>query len=133
MSLIQEIRNDISGAEILRDWLGDGDPVHPMVAEARAKRCTTGNDGKPCPHNIEPNWWDRIKHVAAEWIRSEIELKAKLKLHVPQEKDLAMCKICGCCLSLKVWTPIQHIKNHVTSDALNATPEYCWMRKEILG
>jgi len=131
MSLIETIKNDIEGAAILRDWLGDGDPVHPMVAEARAQRCTTGNEGKPCPLNIEANWWDRVKSTIADWIRYELELKNKMELKVPQEDALGMCKACGCCLRLKVWTPIKHIKDHITPAQLKTTPGFCWIRAEI--
>lgn len=131
MSLIEKIRNDIEGAAILRDWLGDGSPVHPIVAEARASRCTTGNNGNPCPMNVEPNWWDRVKNDIAEWIRYELELKNRMDLKVPQEEQLSMCGACGCCLKLKVWTPIKHIKDHLAPEKLAKTPTYCWMRAEI--
>ncbi len=131
MSLIGKIKSDVEGVAILRDWLGDGTPVHPMVAEARSKRCTEGLNGKPCPMNVEPGWWDRVKSEIANWIRYELELKNQMDLKVPQESKLHMCGACGCCLPLKVWTPIKHIKDHLPADKLNKTPSYCWMRVEI--
>ena len=129
--LLKELRNDISGAEILADWLGTGDPVHPMVAEARAKRCLTGNDGKPCHHNKAARWWETAKEMAADWIRAQIELKNHMSLRVQNEEGLHMCGLCGCCLPTKIWTPIEHIKNHLPADTLAQAPSWCWMRAEI--
>lgn len=131
--ILTEIRNDLSGAEALRDWLGDGGvPVHVIVAEMRANRCTIGNDGQACPLNVEPNWWDRAKSLIADWIRKELEIKNGMALTVEREETLNMCKACGCCLRLKVWAPAVHLKAHITAKQLQTTPDYCWMRKELL-
>lgn len=131
MSILSEIRNDMTGAAILADWLGNGEPVHPLVAEARAQRCTRANGGTLCPHNVQPKWWERAKEKAAEWIRAELEAKHNLSLTVPQEEDLGMCDLCGCCTRLKIWTPLPHITAHVHKDQLAQAPSYCWMRVEI--
>lgn len=128
MSLIDEIRKDISGAEILADWLGSGNPVHPMVSEARAAIC-----GK-CVENREPNWWDKhIKEPVAHWIRSELELKRHMGISVPNEESLGICRVCGCCNALAVHVPIVHIKDHTTKEMLSKFPDACWKKKEILA
>lgn len=130
--LLSEIQNDISGLAALHDWLGEtGDPVHPMVAELRAQRCVEGNEGKPCPLNVAPRWWQKAKGKIANWIRKELELKAHMRLKVPQERRLHMCKACGCCLPLKVWAPRNVIREHTSQETIDKTPSYCWMRKEV--
>src|SRR5262249_27257680 len=116
MNLLEKIRGDIEGVKALTDWLGDGSPVSEMVAEARSCRCIVGNDGNPCPLNRSPKWWEFAKTIASEWIRAELELKNHMKLRVQREDDLHMCAACGCCLPLKVWTPIEHIKNHLPKE-----------------
>lgn len=132
MSILNEIQNDITGIEALHDWLGDlGEPVHPMVSELRGKICVTGNQGQPCPLNMEPNWWERVKHRVADWIKRELEIKHTMNLTTPWDSQLHMCKACGCCLPLKVHTPTRVMKEHVRPDQLSQTPSYCWMRKEI--
>lgn len=132
MNIVQEIKNDLNGVDLLADWLGTGEPVHQMVAEFRSARCVAGDEGKPCPMNIAPNWWDTVKSSIAEWIRHELELKNKLELRVAQEENLHMCKACGCCLRLKVWVPATHLHDHIPKKQLQQTPSYCWMRKELL-
>jgi hypothetical protein len=127
------IVGDINGVEALADWLGDaGVPVDPLVAEFRAARCVSGKNGQPCPLNRSPNWWEKVKHVVADWIKMELELKNNMKLEVTCEQRLHMCKASGCCLRLKVWAPAKHLKTHISRETLDKTPDYCWMRKELL-
>lgn len=132
MKLVEETQNDLSGIALLRDWLGDGGAVHPMLAEFRAQTCTIGNGGNACPHNKEANWWERnIKMPVARVIKEELELKSGMNLSAKGEDAVHMCAACGCCLKLKIWTPIQHIRNHLSAKQLVKTPSYCWMRREI--
>jgi hypothetical protein len=132
MNPLTEIKNDISGAAALADWLGDaGKPVDPMVAEFRAQRCMAGDSGKPCHLNVEPGWWEKAKHLVAEWIKREIELKNGLALHVANEDQLGICKLCGCAMTLKVHAPIEHIKSHTDLEKLKTAPDWCWMKREL--
>lgn len=133
VNLIEEFRNDVAGLALLTDWLGaGGHPVSQIHAEHRADACVHGNDGKPCPLNKEPGWWDRVKSSIANTIKMQLEMKQHLKLHVSSEEGLAMCAACGCCLKLKVWTPIEHIKAHTSPENIAKTPSYCWMRTEMI-
>lgn len=121
-----------TGIEVLTDWLGaGGSPVDPMVATFRAQRCLIGNDGQPCPKNVQPNWWDRVKHTIADWIRAGLELKNRMNLHLAEDPKLHMCAGCGCCLQLKVWVPTKHIKAHTAPEKLADFPDYCWMKREL--
>lgn len=132
MTLIDEIKHDVQALFLLRDWLGDGcEPVSRFHAEYRSLPCVKGQAGEPCQFNTAPNWWDEVKDAIAETIRSELELKKQLELHVTEEPNLHMCKICGCCLKLKVWTPIQYIKAHTSPENIERMPAFCWQRREI--
>ncbi len=125
MNAITEI---ITGAAALTDWLGDGGhPVDPMVSEARAKCCEN------CIQNMPGRWWESAKHEIAEWIRTELELKNKREIKTTIDDKLGMCRLCGCCIRLKVHTPKEHIAAHISKEVLDQTPSHCWMRKEILN
>lgn len=133
MKVVDELKNDMTATALLADWLGaTGIPVHQMVADFRANRCIYGDNGEPCPCNVEPNWWDRVKSKIADWIKGELEVKNNMNLKAAEEDKLMMCSACGCCLKLKVWTPTIHLKNHIDRKVLDKTPDYCWMKKELL-
>lgn len=130
-ALIERLRGDIEGAKLLADWLGEGGhPVSQMRADHRAYACNHGNKDHPCPYNTAPNWWDKFKSAIATTIRAELELKNHLELKAQEEDRLAMCSVCGCCLKLKVWTPLNHIKAHTPAETIGRAPVYCWMRTE---
>lgn len=132
MNPITELKNDITGLNALRDWLGDnGDPVHPMVAEFRAQRCMSGNDGQPCPLNKGQGWIETAKGAVADWIRKELELKNHMELSVTTESHLHVCTACGCYLPLKVWVPQHHVRAHTTKEHLKQMPSYCWVKCDL--
>lgn len=117
---------------ILKDWLGDGgEPVSSSVAEKRSMACVMGNGGTHCPKNVEPNWWERVKNKIALAIREQLAVKHQLGLFVSKENEIHMCRICGCCLKLKVWTPIEYVKKHLTDEEIKDLPHWCWMKTEI--
>lgn len=133
MNVVEEIKADLSAVELIYEWFGDeGTPVHQMVAEARSERCVHGLDGKPCPMNQYPGWWEQnIKMPVARVIKGMLELKSNLKLEVPEDENLHMCRACRCCIRTKVWTPIKHIKEHTDKEALDKMPEFCWIKTEM--
>lgn len=125
--------NLLSTLSELRDWVGDGDVVHQMVSEFRAQRCITGNNGKKCPHNRKPKWWEKhTKNPIAQAMKRQLELKNNMRVTVAGEDDLHLCDICGCCLKLKVHAPKDHLKKIMSKRMLNKTPRWCWLRKELL-
>lgn len=131
MSLLQELSNDAKGLMLLKDWLGDGGhPVDRVVAEQRAAICTGGNAGTHCINNVEPNWWNRVKHAVAEVICDQLSLKHKFSIETSKDVSLHMCKVCGCCLKLKVHTPPEHIAKHTTAPMLEQFPDFCWIKRE---
>ena len=82
---------------------------------------------------MAPGWWDlvgQVKNSIAKTIREQLRIKHTLNLYSSWDPDLHMCQICGCCLKLKVWTPIEHIKAHFPKENLTKLPPHCWMLKE---
>lgn len=106
----------------LLDWLGSGGiPVAKELAESRAIVCET------CPENRAPKWWEWAKNPIADCIRERLEVKTAMQLRVSNEDGLNMCRVCGCCIRLKVWTPLERILPNVD---VSEFPEYCWIRRE---
>lgn len=104
------------------EWLGGGGvPVSQTQADMRSHICET------CPKNVENGWWDRVKSAIAYAIRSHLEQKNMMGLRVFNEDKLGMCKACGCCIKLKVWVPIEHIRNHPSVENF---PPWCWIPSE---
>lgn len=121
-------------SSVLIAWLGEGGaPVSQELAEARASVCKKGYYGEKCPSNVEPNWWGRVKHAAAETIKTHLQAKNGLKLVTSNESELGMCKTCGCCLPLKVWVPVQHVKEHMSPEMKESLPPWCWQKIELEG
>lgn len=117
---------------ILLDWLGEGGTcVEQRKADDRALVCAFGNEGKACPLNRGQKWWEVFKNPIADAIKETLQIKNKMQMHVAHEDDLHMCKACGCCLPLKVWVPIEHVRKVVDGKALSEVPAYCWMRNEL--
>lgn len=125
MNVIDEIKKDAAGLELINDWLGDGGvPVKKELAESRALICET------CPENRPGKIWEVIKHMAAMWIRREMEIKHTLDLKLSNEDNVGMCRACGCCNRLKVWTPLRHINEHTSKEVFDRFPKHCWIIKE---
>jgi hypothetical protein len=127
VNFISEIKNDITGAQALADWLGGEAPVRRTVATTRGVACLD------CPLNVEPGWLERnLKKPIARWITRQLEEKNRMQLETHWDDQLHMCKACGCPMKLKVWTPTSVLRRHVTRKQLTKTPAFCWLRKELL-
>lgn len=117
-----------SGIRTLNDWIDTGTPpVEKMVSELRASICAS------CPQNGKGDFTAWFTKPAADVISKQIEKLAKLKLSTTNDAKINICEVCFCPLKLKVHTPIQHIKAHMSPEviaALRAVPQ-CWIPKEI--
>jgi hypothetical protein len=132
MNVLTEIQNDISGAQALADWLGGEPPVSRGVAEFRAEVCVQGDNGKPCPLNVAPGWWEKnVKDRIARWITRELEEKHRLQLNTLYDGQLHMCRPCGCCVRLKIWAPVKVIHAHTSDKARAEFPDFCWQKKAL--
>ena len=111
---------------VLASWLGEGGvPVAQELAEARAKIC------EGCDRNVEPKWWERmVKDPIAFVIRCTLEIKEARNLKVPNEDKLMMCRACGCCNPLHIWSPLKHIRNHTGMETYPKFSPQCWILNE---
>jgi hypothetical protein len=124
--MINEIRNTVEGAAVLKDWLGEGGtPVSQELAERRATTCVC------CNRNVAPRWWEKMMNRIAVAIRQQLSVKQKCEIKTSLDDDLHMCQICGCCLQLKVHVPVKHVADHTRPEMLDKMPSYCWIRGEI--
>lgn len=133
MNPMDEIKSDATALLVLKDWLGEGGvPVSPEQANSRALACASGDDGRPCANNIEAGWWDRnVKHPIAVEIIRQLEVKTRLKIETHFDNDLHVCRVCRCCLPLKVHVPIKFVAQHTSPEMVSAMPQFCWQLKEI--
>lgn len=120
------------GRAVLIDWLGEGGtPVSAELANHRSFACLNADNLDRCPENRGVRWWERAKDTIATVIRHQLAIKHHMDLHVVRETELQMCRACGCCIRLKVWTPIEHIKAHTPPETLKKFPSHCWILREL--
>lgn len=110
----------------LTSWLADGAPlVNAELATARGEICAK------CPLNVEPNWAEKIsKMPVAGVIKQLMEKKHDLKIGVAIERELSICKACGCVLRLKIHEPISYITQHTDPTTIHKFDPACWITKE---
>lgn len=126
--MIDHLKLTAEGIRTLKDWLGaGGQPVPSTLAESRAAIC------QMCPLNVGRDWWWKHEDVIALTIRKWLSLKEDLHLKLPDEQHLGMCQNCGCCLKLKPFVPIEHIKANTSEATMRSYPRWCWVKKEIEG
>lgn len=132
MNPIRELVQDAKALALFKDWLGDGlTHVSQEKAGHRSLACLCGKDGWPCPHNRAPKWWESAKSSVAGVMRQQLQLKSKAKLSTAFDHSLNVCDVCGCCLQLVIWTPIDRIKEHTTKEQISKFPNYCWQKIEV--
>ncbi len=131
----EQLKEDVEAALFIKDWIGEGaEVVSQQEAESRAHVCRTGNEGKPCERNSNPNWWEKwYRDPIANAIRRELEIKNRLNIRLADESTVHMCSACGCALRIKVWAPPKYIKERTTPQAIEKMPAWCWMRREALA
>lgn len=126
MNLWDELKKDVNALPLIADWVGAGHPVSQHTAEMRASICAE------CPKNKFPNWWEQIvKLPISETIKSQMELKHRMELSTSKDEEINVCGVCKCVLNLKVWVPIEHIKEHMADGELEKFPKNCWLPPEI--
>lgn len=114
-----------TGAGVLLDWLGSGGvPVESSLAEKRASTCSA------CPENGDGNLSKIFTVPISNMIRRQLESRKELKLATSKDDKLGICKVCLCPLPLKVWVPIDSVKEHVSEEIRAQLPAFCWMKTE---
>lgn len=112
---------------VLLEWLGSGGkPVPKEQAEKRSVYCLT------CPKNVAPLWWEKMtKDPIAQAMKTQLELKHSMDMSVSNEDKLGICRVCGCCLPLKVFVSLKHIQEHTPDDVMKSFPAWCWIKLEL--
>lgn len=120
----QPVQKVVAGIALITDWLGSGlRPVEQAVADHRASVCAR------CVLNQKPA--EPVTSAMADGLHLLMEAKAHMKLATPHDNLLETCTACLCRNSLKVWTPIEHVKAHTTPVIFAALAEPCWIRDEL--
>ena len=128
MNILDKAKDLAVGAQIIRDWLGDGCTVVPRPqAQERADICTGRISGVACPHN---KTGFTFGGEAGKLIRKMVELKNGLDIRVQGEKSLGVCDACSCDLKTKIHVPMDYLKSHTTEDEAKQFPPICWQRTE---
>lgn len=114
----------VAGVPVLINWLGSGlHPVAKELAEERAAICAN------CPQNRPGDWRHWFTEKVASVLKVQMEIKNDMALSTPSDDKLNVCKACVCELKLKVWTPLEHITDHMDDDMKRRLDERCWILK----
>lgn len=115
-----------AGVRTLNDWLDSGEPPAPQeLAEARATVCAA------CPKNGKGDFTRWFTQPASEAIRRQVSKVHERKLVTTAEVNV--CEVCLCPMKVKVFTPLQFIKSHLTDAVLRELEQVpgCWIPTEV--
>jgi hypothetical protein len=119
------VKRVAAGVGVFLDWIGAGGiPVSEDVAKRRAGICAD------CPKNDGGDWKKYFTEPIAAKIKQQLEIKHDLQLKTPKDSKLTVCSACDCPLQLKVWTPMEHILNHMSVDTMAKLDSRCWILKQ---
>lgn len=118
----------------LAEWVGDGgQPVPRTLAEERAAICAGAIGGKPCPAN-QQGLLRLLTVPAATAIRGYLMLKHRMRIATSRDSELYSCEACQCVLTLKVWQPVEFVREGTGDDTLAKHREAnanCWVVREL--
>ncbi len=113
-----------AGAKSLTEWIGEGaNPETQPVAEERALVCSK------CPLNLPGDMSNFFERGTSEMLREAIAAANHSKMTTVHDKKLGVCSACLCPMRLKVWVPLKHILNHMSSETKAALNPNCWITK----
>ena len=114
-----------AGIGVLVDWVGSGGkPVSVAIAVSRAAVC------KDCPKNKKSAWTEWATAPIAAKIKDQLGMCETMRLSTPYDADLHTCSACLCWLPLKVWTPLEHITDHMSNEVKADLHPSCWILHE---
>lgn len=117
-----------AGVRTLNDWIDSGTPPVPVEqAEARASVCAK------CPKNGKGDFTRWFTQPAAEAIRRQMEKVTERSLSTSRDKEINVCEVCLCPMRLKVHTPLDYIRAHMTDKILDdlRAVDGCWIPEEL--
>jgi len=114
-----------AGAKTIAEWLGEGArPVSSDKAEERAFVCTR------CPLNVPGDLSTFFTRAASDILRRQIASAREVDLVTIHDHRLGVCSACSCPMRLKVWVPINNIRQHMTDESRAALDKNCWIPRE---
>lgn len=123
--ILRRVRGLASGLKTLSDWVGDGCvPVPETVANRRSMVCVE------CPMNSDGDALDSVTGAIGEAIRDQTIVRNSIGVGNKYEDKIRTCLACRCHLPLKVWVPIETIRNRMSDDQLAALDPRCWITNE---
>jgi len=117
-----------SGVKTLNDWIESGEPPVPSeISERRAAVCAA------CPKNTAGDFTSWFTKPAAGAIKSQIEKLQDRKLSTTLDAKINVCDVCLCPLKLKVHTPLEYIRAHLSEAVLSDLQKVpnCWIPAEL--
>lgn len=122
---VAAVKRVAAGVGVLLNWLGSGGRAAPKeLAEKRAEICSS------CPQNKDGDWAATFTAPVAEMLKLQLGIKNDLKLSTSKDAQLHTCAACSCILSLKVFTPLQHILDNTDEATKQRLDPRCWITKE---
>lgn len=116
------VRKLEAGVQVLLDWEVSGEPpVDRGTAECRALICHL------CPKNKPGHMTSWFTIPASEVIRQKLDRLHGLKLFTSVDEKLGVCEACLCPLKLKVHTPLDLCRKHLTPEVKADLDPRCWM------
>ena len=128
MNILDKAKDLAVGAQIIKDWLGEGGViVDKELSQDRADVCTGRITGVACPMN---KIGFSFGGEAGKLIHKIIEIKNGYDIRVKGEKALGVCEACSCDLKTKVHVPMSYLQSHTTEAEAKEFPPICWQRTE---
>lgn len=122
VAVVNAAERAVAGIGLLTEWLGAGlKPVDQNTADSRAAICAV------CPKNVAPTIVQRAYGKVADGLHLLMNAKSDLKLATSLDDKLQTCSACDCRLTLKVWTPAEHIKANTSQAVMADLHGSCWI------
>ncbi len=121
-------KNIWAGLRTVGEWLdANGPTVDQALADSRAEVCVA------CPLNGSGDFGKFFVAPAAAAIKRQVEKLNGRGLKTASEDKLGVCEACTCAMKVKVWVPIEYIKNHMTDATMDALRKgnNCWQIAEL--
>lgn len=113
--------------DFLKEWVNSGGQlVDQNTANTRAEICAGCHNNLASTEVRKTCCGGGAASNAALWVARHMIIQNKT---TPMDKQLLVCGLCGCDLKIKVWAPLQALKQ--TKEDANAWPTFCWCKKVL--
>ena len=116
------LKNYVAGTRAIIEWFGSRmDTVPTCEAERRSLVCST------CPLNRHSTWREAFGEYATTLIGIRHWLRHSGKF-TSRDWQLHVCDACNCPMRIKIWCPLDIIKNNMTEETKTKLHSQCWMK-----